>query len=384
MSVSIITAANLGTKINLKTPDILPVIETFANKGELTQVICQINTGFHFPNTYSAIPSLVRYPLRVVEKLTGLSLEWLYRILPHFFVKWRLQPADIVLIHPLTRFEGAMRKAKRNGSITVGITTIAHPRFDQEIHTEEYRRFGSSLNTEQSERMSALVGQFDYIIAISDFVKSSYVERGFPAERIFVAYNDIVLPPAYERTHTGDMFKVLYVAYTKMRKGLPYLLDAWRELKLPNAELVLVGKYSADVTEKLKQYCDSIINNDPSITWAGSTDNLAPYYCEASVFVLPSLSEGNPRVVMQAMAHGLPVITTTNAKSMVEDGKSGFVVPIRDVCALEEKIRYFYDNRDVAESMGTEARKTMERKKPFGEAVFKIYQEILKREKGRR
>jgi len=259
----------------------------------------------------------------------------------------------------------------------VGIATVAHPLFDQEIHTEEHRRFESSLNTKQFERMSALVEQFDYIIAISDFVKFSYVGEGFPAERVFVAYTDINLPPAPEQTHEDDTFRALYLSYTNSRKGLPYLLDAWGELKLPNAELVLVGKYSGDVPEKLKQYCDSIIKRDPSITWAGSTDTPAWYYRGASVFVFPSLTEGNPKVVMEAMAHGLPVITTVNAQSIVEDGKSGFVVPIRDAQALAEKIRYLYHNRNVRERMGKEARKTMERKKPFGETVFEIYKKIL-------
>src|SRR3989344_2674495 len=229
--------------------------------------------------------------------------------------------------------------------------------------------------------MSALVNQFDYIIAISDFVKSSYIKQGFSAEKVFVAYTDINLSLGTEQKRKNDIFRALYLSYTNSRKGLPYLLDAWRELKLPNAELVLVGKYSGDVPEKLKQYCDSIIKSDSSIIWAGSTDTPARYYNEASVFVLPSLTEGNPKVVMEAMAHGLPVITTPNAQSIVEDGKSGFVVPIRDAHALEEKIRYLYNNRNIAERMGKEARKAMEHKKPFGEEVFEIYQKILEREK---
>ena len=133
--------------------------------------------------------------------------------------------------------------------------------------------------------------------------------------------------------------------------------------------------------EKLKGYCDNIIYSNSSIRWAGDTRDPAPYYKEASIFVLPSLSEGNPRVVMEAMAHGLPVITTTNAQSVVEDGKSGFVVPIRDTAALKEKIAFLYHNQAEAERMGREGRRVMEHKKPFGEAVFEIYQEILKRER---
>ena len=382
MSVSIFTVANLGKKTNLKTPGILPVIEELACRGELKQVICQINTDFHFPNTYSAIPSFVRYPLRALEKILGLSFERLYGMLSHLFVKWRLEPTDIVIVHPPSRFGGVVEKAKRNGSIAVGIATVAHPLFDKDIHTEEHRKFESSLNTESFEKMSTLVKSFDYIIAISDFVKSSYIKYGFPSERVFVACTDINLPPAPEQIHKEDKFRVLYLSYTNARKGLPYLLDAWRKLKLPNAELTLVGKYSGDVPDKLKKYCDSIIEKDSSITWEGSTDMPAKYYRRASAFVLPSLTEGNPKVVMEAMAHGLPVITTTNAQSVSEDGKSGFVVPIRDAQALAEKIRYLYDNRDVAERMGREARKVVEHKKPFGEAVFEIYQEILRRENG--
>lgn len=384
MSVSIVTIANLGKKTNLKTPGILPVIEELAHRGELKQVICQINTDFHFPNTYSAIPSFVRYPLRALEKILGLSFERLCGKLSHLFVKWRLEPTDIVIVHPPSRFGSAVEKAKRNGSTVVGIATVAHPLFDKEIHTEEHRKFESSLNTESFEKMSTLVKQFDYIIAISDFVKSSYIKYGFPSERVFVAYTDINLPPESEQVCRDNIFKVLYLSYTNARKGLPYLLDAWRKLKLPNAELTLVGKYSGDVPDKLKQYCDGIIKGDPSITWAGSTNTPEKYYGEASLFVFPSLTEGNPKVVMEAMSHGLPVITTKNAQSIVEDGKSGFVVPIRNAQALAEKIRYLYDSRDVAERMGKEARKAMEHKKPFGEAVFEIYQKILKRENGSR
>ena len=142
------------------------------------------------------------------------------------------------------------------------------------------------------------------------------------------------------------------------------------EIDLPTG----IDPYDAKVYERGRQnframLAAGVIKRDP-----------APYYKEASIFVLPSLSEGNPRVVMEAMAHGLPVITTTNAQSVVEDGKSGFVVPIRDIAALKEKIAYLYNHRDTAEKMGQEARKVMENKKPFGEAVFEISQEILRRE----
>jgi glycosyltransferase involved in cell wall biosynthesis len=384
MSVSIITVANLGKKTNLKTPGILPVIEEFAQRGELKQVICQVNTGFHFSRTYSAIPSFIRYPFRIVEKLTGLSLRRLHHITSRYFTEWLLKPADIVFFHPPTRFKDAMHKAKQSGSTVVGIATVPHPLFDKDIFTEEYRRSKDVFDrSEFFERMGALVNRYDFIIAISDFVKSSYIKHGFPAEKIFVAYTDIPLPKVGKPSEK-DLFIVLYVAYTSSRKGLQYLLEAWQNLRLTNARLVLVGGYSGEMPEKLREYCDRIIKNDPSIVWTGSVEDTSNYYLNANAFVLPSLSEGNPKAVMEAMAYGLPVVTTTNAQSIVEDGESGFVIPIRGQKAIKEKIQFFYDNPEKAREMGSAARKAMEHKKPFGEAVFEIYKEILKREKSRR
>jgi glycosyltransferase involved in cell wall biosynthesis len=67
-------------------------------------------------------------------------------------------------------------------------------------------------------------------------------------------------------------------------------------------------------------------------------------------------------VQAQAMACGLPLICTTNTGGedfISEDGKEGFVVPIRDVEALKEKILYLYENQDIAKEMGQNAKQTI-------------------------
>ena len=169
------------------------------------------------------------------------------------------------------------------------------------------------------------------------------------------------------------------MAYTAQLKGLHYLLEAWNALNLSNAELVLVGGYG-DMPIELKRRYDASISRNSTIRWAGGS--LAPedHYHVSDTLVFPSLSEGFGKVTLEAMACGLPVITTENAKGIVEDGKTGFVVPIRDANALKEKIEYLYNHRDIAEQMGREARRAVEQKRPFGEAVYEIYQEILRRE----
>lgn len=384
MSVSIITFADLGRKKSLQTANILPVIDGFSKKDELTQVICRTNTDFYFKNTVQAVPTIIHYLVRVVAKILNLTFssrrqrEELF----DFCAQYRLQKTDVVFFHDGRFLSRTLRKAQKNGSITVDITRNGHAQSIVALGKEELRLLGFPLYEgifTELARTSRHYNTFDYVIAISDFVKRSYIAEGYPAERIFVANTDIDIkrftPPTQPRSKT-EPFQVLYVAYTKLHKGLHYLLDAWESLKLKDAELILVGGYG-EMPKELKQHYVARIAQNPSIQWVGKTSKPEEYYRKASVFALPSFFEGNPKVVMEAMACGLPVVTTESAQSIVEDNKTGFVVPIRDAKALADKIKYFYDRRDEAEAMGKEARCAMEHKKPFGEAVYEIYKEIL-------
>ncbi|MDR3546817.1 MAG: glycosyltransferase family 4 protein [Candidatus Pacebacteria bacterium] len=380
MSVAIVTFANLGRKENLKTSDIEPVINSFVKKSELIQIICQINNGFHFPKTASSIPAIVRYPIRLFEKITNLRLSRSHtEILFDFFASLKLKKADVVIFHPAI-FERTLHVAQKQESITIGITGVAHPLLAKRLYDEELQRLHLP-RIEYSEATAAknISNQFDYLIAMSPFARQSYIDNGFPEEKIFMAYPDINRGRFAPSEKKDKLFRVVYVGYTTPLKGLHYLLDAWNNAALDNAELILVGGHGEASLALRKQY-DEIITADSNIKWVGSTQTPEQYYRDASVFVFPSLTEGFGRVTLEAMACGLPVITTENARGIVEDGKTGFVVPIRDSAALAEKIKYLYNHRDEVAAMGREARKAVENKKPFGEAVYKIYQEILKRE----
>ena len=210
------------------------------------------------------------------------------------------------------------------------------------------------------------LNDFDYIIALSDFVKDSYVAAGFPSSKIFVASSDLDTGQFFElnRVDNGKMFRVLYVAHTSILKGLHYLLNAWQMLDIPNKELTIVGVFK-DMTSELRTIYNQALL-DPTIKWTGNLerDVLLKYYASASVFVLPSLTEGNPRVVLEAMVARLPIITTMHARGLVQRGKSGFVVPIRDAQAIMEKLEFLYRHPDIAKQMGDEARRTVETKKP--------------------
>lgn len=384
MSVSIVTFANLGKKKNLKTTDIEPVIQEFARRNELAQVICQLNTQFFFTKTVESVPRLVHYVLRALERPLRLSRRYMESVFDYFASR-KLQQTTTVFLHGGDFLSRTVVRARRNGSITIDIAVMANIDIFVELEKKEAQYLGLAEQQGVYARMQKHVPSVpacDYIIAISDFAKQSYINAGFREEKIYVASPDIDLArfQVKEEKRETPVFKVVYVAYTTSLKGLHYLLGAWKQLQLSNAELVIVGGYG-DIPEELKQRYDATIANSRDITWIGHSNTPEDYYRDASLLVFPSLVEGFGRVTLEAMACGIPVITTENARGIVEDGKTGFVVPIRDAGAIAEKIQYLYDHRDIAGEMGREARKAVLNKKPFGEAVYEIYEDILEKER---
>ena len=159
--------------------------------------------------------------------------------------------------------------------------------------------------------------------------------------------------------------RLLYVGYLKHMKGLKYLIEALNLVRREgiDAELHLVGSGSEE--DALRQQVEGLALDD-HVHFHGYVPmgpELNRHYDEADVFVFPSLSEGSPRVVLEGLAHGLPMISTEvgSVPDLIVDGQSGLVVPLRDVEALSGAvIRYVQDDglrRRCAENGFSVARK---------------------------
>ena len=387
MSASIVTFANLGRKQNLRTTDMLPLIEAFRSAGELRQVICQINAGFPFEHTYSAIPVWLRYPMRVLEKISGKAFpRRVTERLFDFFTALRLGRVDVTDLHGGFTMPKTVRRAHTLGSLVVDISVSADLAANETLEREEFLRLGfpeyEGVYTKLVREATSLE-LFDYLVVMSDFTRQTHIAAGFPTDHIYKAYLDVDTKrfvPQERTKEKEEPFRVLYLAHTQPLKGLHYLLDAWESLTVPNAELVVIGMF-ANMPAELERSYQERMERDPRITWTAGTHTPEKYFHEASVLVFPSLTEGFGRVTIEAMACGLPVITTTHAPGIVEDGKTGFVVPARDAQAIQEKIEYLYHHPDIVKEMGREARKTVEQKRPFGEEMLGIYWDIMRRKR---
>jgi glycosyltransferase involved in cell wall biosynthesis len=152
-----------------------------------------------------------------------------------------------------------------------------------------------------------------------------------------------------------DRFRVLFVGQLGERKGLSYLLDAYREFRNADTELHLVGDFvkGADVYRAQAP----LFRHTPNVPQA----DLPAVCAAADVFVLPSLVEGMPLAVLEAMACGLPVVATPRgAADVVRDGVDGFIVPPGDSGAIRARLEQLYRDSALRASMGRNARQRAE------------------------
>lgn len=141
-------------------------------------------------------------------------------------------------------------------------------------------------------------------------------------------------------------------------KGICEYLEACRTVKekYPDVRCMLLGACEG-IQDSLSQETLAPYLEDGIVEHFGETDKVEDYFAQCSVYVLPSYREGTPRTVLEAMSMGRPIITTDapGCRSTTENGKTGFLVPVRDSDAVAEKMIYFIENPESIKAMGDAA-----------------------------
>lgn len=133
--------------------------------------------------------------------------------------------------------------------------------------------------------------------------------------------------------------------------------------RYPAVRFLLVGPYdtnpSALKPEELQPYADAGI-----VEYFGEQADVRPYLAQCSVFVLPSYREGTPKTVLEAMASGRAVITTDapGCRETVRDGENGYLVPVREVSALAERMTELLCHPETVARMARRGREMVEEK----------------------
>ncbi len=276
--------------------------------------------------------------------------------------------------------ERGFRRAGEAGAITIVERCSSHARTQRGILREEYERDGLDPVVPPPEIVRKEEREYelaDYIAVPSSFVERTFLDRGTEPDRILrIPYG--VGPSEFEPVEKeDDLFRVVFAGQLAHRKGVHYLLRAWAELDLPDSELLLLGPVRDEFRPWLEKH-----RGDFRHLGSLPQQELYKWYSQGSVFVLPSVEEGMAYVQLQAMCCGLPLICTPNTggEDLIREGEEGFVVPIRDVEALEERLEWCYEHREACRSMGWRARQRVLRHftwRDYGDRVVRAYRRIL-------
>ncbi len=249
----------------------------------------------------------------------------------------------------------SLQRAKARGAITFVERPNSHDLYQDRLLREEYERWGyrppRRMRAWGIRRGLKEYNLADYITVPSAFAYKSMVAEGIPEERLFLVPYGVDVKRFRPGTPPSLRFRLLFVGQVSLRKGVPYLLQAWEQLRLREAELWLVGRITPDARRVVAPYRDH-----PTIRFLGHVTDTPSVYQQASAFVLPSIEEGSALVVYEAMASGLPVIFTPHTGAVARDAIEGFEVPIRDVDALAASIERLYKDKTLRVEMGRAAR----------------------------
>lgn len=237
--------------------------------------------------------------------------------------------------------------ARRCGLFTVLEQTIVPRSIEEALLAEaqaryagwEPRREPSVVVTALAQREREEWAQADLIVCGSEFVRAGIQQCGGPVERC------IVLPYGVDahfapriRESSGRLLRVLTVGQVGLRKGAGCVMAVAKALH-GKAEFRWVGSVALLEPARLE------LGRHIELTGAVARSEILKHYAWADVFFLPSVCEGSATVTYEALACGLPVVTTPNAGSLVRDGVDGYVVPIYDTMAMAERLRLLADDR---------------------------------------
>lgn len=249
------------------------------------------------------------------------------------------------------------RAAQVRGGAYVCDRGSSHIRYQDQILQEEYRiwgHHGPAVDAFFIAREEAEYAQADAITVPSSFAMRSFIEMGVPEEKLYrIPYG--VRLDRFRRVSEPPMdeFRVLFAGTVSLRKGVPYLLQAFREIRHPRKRLLLVGP----VLQEMHRLFSRFDMTDVEVVGAVPQTKMAEYMSSSHVMVLPSIEEGLALVQGQALACGCPLISSmhTGGEDLFSDGVEGFLVPIRSVGAIRERLQQLVDDSNLRQRMSAAA-----------------------------
>jgi glycosyltransferase involved in cell wall biosynthesis len=388
--------ASTGTEVDFLTGWV-PEPDTNDFVNNLGRLIGERGLATRMQARRVEVPGVTIRPLALAEFI-GRALTYLNKtrlVKPYVTSAWAFQlmgmasrkylhNADIFHVRSGAGQGGAIRTARENGMKIITDHSIAHPGYMHAVLSEEYARAGLKYEGTLERGLWRIVlddcEQADQLLVNSDFVKRTFVEKGYSPGQIDVGYLGVApryfhLKQRYD--YTGPL-KILFTGNFDLRKGARTFLEAVRKVRQNgiDARLNLIGNITNGHIW-IKDSDKEFLTHTPFVP----PDAILPALANADLFVFPTLIEGCSRSAMEAAAAGLPVITTENSGLPLINQESVLYVPLNDVESLAETIARAAKDETLRESIGRKAADAIARSytwPQYGQQLQMLYQKLLR------
>lgn len=336
-----------------------------ASLGQALQPRCEV-TVLNNVKTTAADRTLIEgigAQLRLVRSLLGIV---------------RRRRPQIVHIHTCSYFTFWRNGLDATLAKLLGCRVVLH------IHGAQFHEFLEALGAGKAYLARAVLGRADRVIVLGK-VWADRLAPWCAREKLALVPNGVPVPAEAAACGGKEAAHIVCVANYERRKGQEDLLRAVASLPAERAvRLTLLGaELEAGFRQHLEQLAAELgIADRTAVPGPVNPEDVARYYRDADLFCLPSYNEGLPMAMLEAMAHGLPVVATRVGAipEAVSDGVEGRLYPAGDVTALADCLRELLDEHGPARRMGQAARARVGREysiEAMADRVFDVYRQLL-------
>lgn len=347
----------------------LQLAEQLIQRGVQVFVLTRKFKGLPAHETVRGVP--VYRAIRTLPWGKWFALTYLFSVL--WFLLKKRRSYDIIHCHLLQGFHSLaaiLMKAlfKKKVIIKVGATgPISDFRMMKNL-------FGGGFLLRQTPRA-------DRLICVCSQSAGEALQAGFLPEQVLQIPNGVDSSYFKPLPRAEGPLTVVFVGRLDRMKGVQVLLEAFKQLSDAGvaAHLAIIG--DGPDREKLTKLARDTGRAD-SIRFCGETADIRPHLQQATLFVLPSFSEGLSNVLLEAMACGLPVVATRvgGTVDLVQDGVNGILVEPDNAGQLYQAMKKILQNKDLAKALGVQARKTAVEKfslESVTEQYVSLYQALV-------
>jgi len=306
----------------------------------------------------------------LAEALAALMLRLLPRSRAARWPRWdwllygrssrrHLRDADLLHVRSGAGQGGAIACARARDMRIVVDHSAGHPAFMERQLRGEFERYGLPFRLGPDDPLWQLVlrdcAAADVLLVNSTHVRDTFIAEGYPAERLAVVHlgvreDFLRLKADYARPAT---LRLLFTGNFGVLKGAHYLLQALQLLDEAGVDYRLT--VAGTNLEAARLLAEFPVRGELQLVGHVPQDRLQGYLADSDIYVFPSLSEGCASSCMEALAAGLPVVTTRESGVPITDGREGLLVPAKHAAALAGAIMRLGQDEGLRAGLGRAA-----------------------------